>query len=106
MNSQIFNKMIKAKDKVKSLLEEFPHLRDSDERLIASFWFFQIGENKFESLSARQLMNMYVSNQLQSAETIRRCRAKLQEDNISLRGKSYQSRRDEGEQFTKEVHLL
>ena len=41
----------------------------------------------------QQLLTMYAQSQLTNAETIRRMRAKLQEDVPSLRGRAYELRK-------------
>lgn len=106
MATRTFYKMNKAKDRVQYLLEQFPHLRDSDERLIASYWYYQIGGDRFDLMTAKDLLDMYCTGKLANAETIRRCRAKLQEQIPSLRGTNYAARLEEGDDFTQEVHEL
>lgn len=106
MRTRTFYSMTKSKDRVEYLLREFPHLRDSDERLIASYWFWELGADNIESMTAKQLLQAYVDGRLTNTETIRRCRAKLQEQCVELRGTTYVGRKDEGNQFTHEVHDL
>lgn len=101
-----FYRMTKAKDKVEFLLTEFPHLRDSDERTIASFWYWELGADNIENMSAKELLQAYVDGRLTSAETIRRCRQKLQEQKVELRGSNYVVRKEEGDEFNHEVHDL
>jgi hypothetical protein len=79
---------IKVKDKVKLLLETFPHLRDSDERLTANIWLSETPKDA----TAFQVLQMYAEKRLTNAESIRRTRAKLQEEIPELRGKSYNLR--------------
>jgi hypothetical protein len=73
------------KEKVKILLKENPHLRDSDERLIANIWFNESNgvDNK------HQFLLLYSQGKLTNAESIRRCRQKIQEECEHLRGTLY-----------------
>jgi hypothetical protein len=73
------------KEKVKILLEENPHLRNSDERLIANIWFNESNgvDNKY------QFLLLYSQGKLTNAESIRRCRQKIQEECEHLRGTLY-----------------
>ena len=106
MATRTFYTMNKAKDRVQYLLEQFSHLRDSDERLIASYWFYQIGGDRFDVMTAKDLLDMYCTGKLANAETIRRCRAKIQEQIPALRGTNYEVRKEEGDEFTHEIHDL
>jgi hypothetical protein len=78
----------KLKEKIKFLLEKYPHLRDSDEKLIANIWF---DETPMISTKYEFLQN-YANGLITNAESIRRTRARLQEENSELRGKSYEKR--------------
>jgi hypothetical protein len=69
-------------------LEKYPHLRDSDEKLIANIWF---DETPMISTKYEFLQN-YANGLITNAESIRRTRARLQEENSELRGKSYEKR--------------
>lgn len=106
MATRTFYKMTKAKDRVQYLLEQFAHLRDSDERLISSYWYYQIGADRFELMTAKDLLDMYINGKLTNTETIRRCRAKIQEQVPALRGNNYEVRKEEGGEFTHDVHQL
>jgi len=82
-----------TKDKVKSLLIDYPHLRDSDERLIATYWMKEAGsKDALDSITATQFLMNFVSGAYTNPESIRRVRQKIQEDNEQLRGKSYHKR--------------
>jgi hypothetical protein len=82
-----------TKDKVKSLLINYPHLRDSDERLIATYWMREVGsKDALDYMSATKFLTNFVEGAYTSPESIRRMRQKIQEQDESLRGKSYQKR--------------
>lgn len=84
---------------VKDLLTNFPHLRNSDERLIATVWYHQAGL-KEKQMSAVELLNLYIDKQLSSPESIRRSRQKIQELNPELRGVVYNKRHTEQQRET------
>jgi hypothetical protein len=106
MNSHTFNTMKKAKDKVIFLLESIPHLRQSDEKLIATFWWYELGKDKTTTISAFAFLDLYSKKKITNAETIRRCRAKVQEQYPHLRGDNWDARKAEGNEFNNEVHDL
>lgn len=97
---------MRAKDKVKNLLTKYPHFRDSDNKLIAAYWFEELkrkGVNPDE-ISGMDLLHYFTDSQLTNSETIHRCRRKAQEENTELRGKSYQTRQDKMQkQWRKEL---
>ncbi len=74
----------------KWLIKE-PALRDSDERLCAAIW-----RNEIERQAAPTLfpdfLAYYAAGKLTSAESIRRTRQKLQEEQPALRGAKYEAR--------------
>jgi hypothetical protein len=87
---------MKSKDKVKNLLIKYPHFRDSDNKLIAAYWFEELkgkGVNPDE-ISGMEFLHFFANSKLTNSETIHRCRRKAQEENTELRGKSYQTRQD------------
>jgi len=84
-----------VKEKVQTLLTEYPHLRDDDNKLIANMWTSEMGGAKhLKTLTGFDVMSVLASSQLTNSESIRRCRQKIQEHNINLRGKSYKKRKD------------
>jgi hypothetical protein len=83
--------------RVEQWFEDKPELRDSDEKLISNIWYDDLKSKniKVSEGSYLHFLRMYGTGQLTSAESIRRSRAKLQEENPHLRGKSYQRRQTE-----------
>jgi hypothetical protein len=79
---------LNIKDKVLELLKRHPHLRDSDEKLTANIW---LNESR-GVVTAYDLLNLYANGGLTNAESIRRCRQKIQMENPELRGSSYEKR--------------
>ena len=87
---------MKAKDKIKTLLTKFPELRDSDNKLIAFFWYKELKRKGMNpnQMSAMDFLQYFSDSKLTNSETIHRCRRKAQEQNKELRGKNYEVRQD------------
>lgn len=94
------------KQKVRSILELIPSTRDNDNELIATFWEHELG-HELINMSAEQLLKIYSnSNVLTNAESIRRNRQKIQEQNEHLRGLKYRVRQILGEEIRKSISDL
>ena len=94
-------------EKIEFFLIKHPHLRDDDNKLIATVWrwqLFEVYNKKVEDMSAMELLKYYASRQLASAESIRRSRAKLQEIKPTLRGDKYEERHKEAEKVKDELN--
>jgi hypothetical protein len=87
-------KIKKSKDIVEKLLTQQPHLRDDDNKLLASVWYIQIKKMGLipEDISGWQVLDFVANKKLANAESVRRSRAKFQELRVDLRGKIYASR--------------
>ena len=86
---------MKTKETIKKILLEKPHLRDNDNKLIAAYWYRELIHKNIDtkSITALDFLHKYADNELTNAETIRRMRAKLQEENPALRGRAYAIRK-------------
>lgn len=94
------------KQKVRSILELIPSTRDNDNELIATYWENELGY-EIINLSAETFLKIYAnSNVLTSAESIRRNRQKIQEQNENLRGNNYVIRQKLGEEIRKSISDL
>lgn len=82
---------MKTIDKVLKQLNEDPRTRDSDDLLIAKIWFTEVSPDDL-SKSVLEFLTMFSKGHFTSAESIRRCRQKLQQELPGLRGKSYAAR--------------
>ena len=80
---------MKTIDKVLKLLNEDPRTRDSDELLTALIWWKECDKD----MTVFGFLMNYSKKFYTSAESIRRCRQKLQEEFPGLRGKSYLERK-------------
>ena len=85
---------MKTKDKVKYWLERHPELRDNDNRLCANIWAEEIDNLVFvEQTNIKGFLKLYAANKLTSAPSIKRARAKLQEEEPKYRGEKYYLRK-------------
>ena len=84
---------MKTKEKVKFFLENYPSLKDDDNRLCANIWAQEIGDVEGISNKIEDFLIAYASNKLTSAHSIERMRRKLQEQHPELRGKKYYLRK-------------
>lgn len=86
-------------DLVRELLENFPHLRDDDDKLVANIWIRELGgAEKAKEVSAYYFLAQYSGYKaFTSAESITRARRKLQNTHLHLRGEKYLERMTEQE---------
>ena len=101
----IFCEMKDIKEKVIFLLVKYPSLRDSDTRLIATFWHNELNE-KSKDINGFDLLQKIAKGELSKSESIRRVRCKLQEENPELRGKLYVDKQLLAEHITNNIHDL
>ena len=94
--ASLFNQMQTVKEKIKYLLIKNPHLRDDDFKLVSTYHYNEIGPQKVLKLSAMEFLHLYADGKLTHSASISRVRAKLQEQNPSLRGVKYEKRINEG----------
>ena len=81
---------MKTKEKVRYWLDKYPSLKDDDNRLCANIWSKEL--NGLD-ISANDFLALYAANKLTSAPSIKRARAKLQEEEPAYRGKKYNLRK-------------
>ena len=102
MEIDFFKTLETNKDKVELLLIDYPKLRDSDSKLIANFWYYEIGES-FNDMTAPEFLKMFAEGKLTNTETIRRVRQKLQEEFPFLRGENYKERQKAGKDTQQKI---
>jgi hypothetical protein len=102
---KLIKEMTQVKDRVKALLVRYPHLRNSDNKLIATIWKFDLISTKMhpDNMSGTDLLLYYADEKLTNAETIRRVRQKIQEENPDLRGTVNEARQKEGEEVRRQI---
>ena len=98
----MINKIRTAKEMVTHFLTIRPELRDDDNRLLANIWATQLNQAGIHDIGGFDLLKIISKGLLLSPESIRRARQKVQEENPTLRGKSYKARHEKA----KEVSLL
>lgn len=96
---------MKTIDRIKTILERDARMRDNDELLIAFVWYYEIPEDRRQSMSAWDFLAGYSKRKFTSAESIRRCRAKLQEMHPELRGDNYDKRHKISKNFETITYL-
>jgi len=101
----MIEKMKSAKPYVEKLLTQFPRLRDDDFKLIANCWHKEI-KNDPSIKTASDFLRVFSQGRLTHPETIRRTRAKIQEQTPELRGTNYNGRKIEGQQTKIEINNL
>jgi len=84
-----------TKELVRKLLEQYPQTRDNDNLLMSIIWRKE--SNLFNFYSRLE------SGKLTPAETIRRCRQRLQLDHPELRGTMYELRQKHQVKVKKEL---
>jgi hypothetical protein len=103
----LFGQMKMIKDRVRLLLETYPHLRDNDYKLYATFIAFEVGgvEN-LKRISGHTLLTDIADGKHTHFESVRRVRQKLQEEDEKLRGDSYDKRKKGGKETSKSIASL
>ena len=92
MSKVIFSDLKTVKERVHFLLKEMPKLRDSDNDLIATFIFNEIGE-EVKEMTALDLLAKISNSKLTPFETIRRARIELQKEFDDLKGAEFGKRK-------------
>ena len=93
--------LFSCKHIVKTWLCRFPHLRDDDNKLIASFWAYEADD---KGLDKANFLQDFSKGLYTSPESIRRMRQKLQEMNPELRGRNYGKRKKRAEEIRNEIN--
>lgn len=83
-----------TKTRVHQYLLKYEHLRDNDDKLIASILLKDIKNIGLRAgdISGMKVLELLAEGKLTNPESIRRSRAKLQEQHPELRGKVYKLR--------------
>ena len=106
-SSSLFAQMKMVKDRVRLLLEKYPHLRDNDYKLYATFIAFEVGGvDNLNKISGYTLLTDIADGKYTHFESVRRVRAKLQEQDETLRGEVYGKRKRGGEDTSKSIASL
>lgn len=80
-----------TKEIVFNLIEQKPSLRDNDNRLCTHIWFRELEKMGLDpfNIPTTEFLKLYARNKITLAPSIKRARAKIQEETPSLRGNKY-----------------
>jgi hypothetical protein len=98
--------MKNIKSKVEYLLRKTPHLRDSDNKLVATFWWHEMGKEKTQLMTGYDFLDTMSRGKLTSSISIVRVRRKLQEQYPELQGESYIVRGKEADEVRRNIDKL
>jgi hypothetical protein len=85
---------MKTKEKVRFWLEKHEHLRDDDNRLCANIWNEELKQFvDMNTAGVRTFLRLYSFGKITPAPSIKRARAKLQEEEPKYRGDKYYKRK-------------
>ena len=86
---------MKTKDKVIKWIVKYPTLRDDDNRLCANIWAEEMSDLGLGDINVPviEFLRLYSEGKLTSAPSIKRARAKLQEEEPEYRGEKYNLRK-------------
>ena len=102
----VFIKMKNIKSKVEYLLKKNPRLRDCDNKLVATFWWHEMGKEQTELMTGFDFLDVLSSGKLTSSISIVRVRRTLQNQQPELRGEMYLERAKEAEDVRKNISEL
>jgi hypothetical protein len=102
----IIEEIKNIKETVTELLTNNMDLRDDDYKLISTIWYLQVKSSKLNQMSGFDFLKIHSEGKLICSESIRRCRALLQRNDPTLRGKNYKKRKNSGEDFSKDINEI
>lgn len=76
------------------LLDEFPPLRDDDQRLLINVWAKQYGKENLDKPTTMREALKIIQQELANPNTIVTTRQNLQRDFVQFRGKKWNERHD------------
>jgi hypothetical protein len=84
-----------TKTKVTEFIEKYPELKDNDNKLCSNIWAKEIEAKgiDIQKHPIKIFLQLYAEGKLTAAPSIKRMRAKLQEENTELRGEKYEKRK-------------
>jgi hypothetical protein len=91
---------IKDKQKlVTALLVQHPHLRDDNNRLLATVWNIELSTDGIDtkSITGHELLSLIAQGSVAKSGSICRASRKIQEQKIELRGKKWKHRQSHQE---------
>lgn len=87
------------------MLTNKPLLRDSDDKLVANFWYKEIVNEGLDpkNMTGQEILQRFADGKLTKPESIMRVRRKLQEEFPELRGKLWAERHKEKDKVVKQL---
>ena len=105
---KLLNKQLQKR--VRQILMNYPKARDCDRFLTVQLWCYEardIKETPFgediQYWDLEKFLNNYVDRKLTLADSITRCRRKLQEEDKTLRGSLWYKRKGRAEEVKQEM---
>ena len=92
INNTDFKNLKTIKLKVLYLLENYPEIRDSDDRLISTYYLNEIGIDESKQISGYALLKDIYYSKLPNSESIKRTRMMIQKTRLDLRTENYAKR--------------
>jgi len=84
---------MKTKEKVKYWLDKHDYLKDNDNRLFANIWNQELKEFGIPRDVRKHFLVLIAQGKLTPAPSIKRARARLQQENPEYRGSKYKARK-------------
>ena len=94
--------ILSKKDFIVKLLTDYPELRDNDYQLMTMIWEYQAIDPT--NITASDFLMDFGNGKYTNPESIRRCRAKLQETIPALRGEKYYERHGHQHEVIDQLH--
>jgi hypothetical protein len=95
----------KLEDKIIKVLESYPQAKDSDPYLVTVLWIQQLRNQGIDpkEITAWEFLGMLGRKELLNTDSISRCRQKVQENHVALRGKNYEKRQTHSNKVKDEI---
>lgn len=102
---RFMDKLKSIQDRVLHLLKNHPKLRESDSKLVANYWYYELLTKgiPLESITSKELLQMFADKKLSSFESISRCRRKLQEKYPELQGVNHELKQEEAKDVKQNI---
>lgn len=102
-----FENLKDVKSVVEELLIKNPKTRDSDNLLVATYYFYETGgKDVLQNQSAYDFLKNMSNGSLTSFESISRARRRIQEQNPLLRGNNYKERKESSKEIRENIKNL
>ena len=109
----LFTELKNNESKITYLLEKYPDLRDSDEKLFATLVLMtegngniKYGTERAKALNGLDILKSIINHDYMSYTSMIRCRRLIQAKRIDLQGESHQSRQEMDDHFRNNIKNL